>query len=112
MKFWPLVWSNLRRKKFRTTFTLLSILVAFLLFGYLAAINKAFELGVDVTGADRLVVIHKVSLIQPLPYSYFSELKQMPGVVDVSHATWFAGIYQEPKNFFPQMAVEAESWLR
>lgn len=112
MKYWPLVWSNLRRKKFRTLFTLLSIFVAFVLFGYLAAINMAFRLGVDVAGADRLVLIHKVSLIQPLPYSYLGRIQGIPGVVDVAHASWFGGIYQEPANFFPQMAVDPESYLR
>lgn len=112
MRFLPLIWSSLRRKKFRTIFTLLSILVAFVLFGYLAAINMAFRLGVDVTGADRLVLTHKVSLILPLPFSYLARIQAIPGVVDVAHATWFGGIYQEPSNFFPQMAVEPESYLR
>lgn len=112
MKFWPLVWSNLRRKKFRSTFTLLSILIAFLLFGYLAAINMAFRLGIDVTGADRLVLIHKISLIQPLPYSYLARIEATPGVVEATHATWFGGIYQDPKNFFAQMAVDPEGYLR
>lgn len=112
MKFWPLVWSNLRRKKFRSTFTLLSILIAFLLFGYLAAINMAFRLGIDVTGADRLMLIHKVSLIQLLPYSYLARIEATPGVVEATYATWFGGTYQDPKNFFAQMAVDPEGYLR
>ena len=58
MKYLGLIWKNLFRKKLRTLFTGLSIVVAFVLFGYLAAINLAFSLGVDVTGRDRLVVIH------------------------------------------------------
>ena len=37
MKYLPLLWSSLWRKKLRTIFTLLSIFVAFLLFGYLMA---------------------------------------------------------------------------
>ena len=67
MRFLPLIWGNLMRKKLRTAFTLLSILVAFLLYGYLAAINIAFQMGVDVAGADRLITIDKVSIIQLLP---------------------------------------------
>jgi len=35
MKFLPLLWSSLWRKKTRTIFTLLSVFVAFLLFGLL-----------------------------------------------------------------------------
>ncbi|MFQ5663310.1 MAG: ABC transporter permease [Terriglobia bacterium] len=112
MKFWPLIWSNLRRKKVRTTFTLLSILVAFLLYGYLAAINMAFRMGIDVTGADRLVLIHKVSIIQLLPESYQARIQAIPGVVDIASATWFGGIYQDPKNFFAQMPVDPERYLR
>ena len=67
MKFLPLVFSNLKRKKVRTFLTFSSVLVAFVLFGYLATIENALAAGVSVAGADRLVVRHKVSLIQPLP---------------------------------------------
>lgn len=112
MKFWPLVWSSLRRRRVRTFFTLLSVLVAFLLFGYLAAINMAFRLGIDVAGADRLVLRHKVSFSFLLPESYQSRIESVEGVVDVTHASWFGGIYQEPKNFFPQFAVDPEGYLK
>jgi len=67
MKFLPLVWRNLMRRKVRTLVTVLSIMVAFMLFGLLMAIRAAFSMGVDVAGADRLMVIHRVSIIQPLP---------------------------------------------
>jgi len=112
MKFWPLIWSSLRRKRVRTLLTLLCILIAFLLFGYLAAINMSFRMGVDLTGVDRLVLRHKVSIIQLLPESYQEQIEKVPGVVDVAFATWFGGIYQDPKNFFPQMAVDPERFLR
>ena len=112
MKFLPLVWRNLLRRKVRTTFTLLSIVVAFVLFGYLSAIRVAFGMGVDVAGADRMLVIHKVSLIQPLPESYLGRIAAIDGVEDVSHMTWFGGIYQDPRNFFAQFAVAPESYLR
>ena len=112
MKFLPLVWRNLLRRKVRTTFTLLSIVVAFVLFGYLSAIRVAFGMGVDVAGADRMLVIHKVSLIQPLPESYLGRIAAIDGVEDISHTTWFGGIYQDPRNFFAQFAVDPESYLR
>ena len=60
MKFFALVWSSLKRKKSRTILTLLSIFVAFLLFGLLCAIKEAFTSGVTMAGADRLIVRHKV----------------------------------------------------
>jgi len=111
MKYLYLVWSNLKRRKLRTLLTLLSIMVAFLLFGYLGAIRQAFSQGVDVAGADRLIVRHKVSIIQLLTESYESRIEQLPGVANATHATWFGGIYQEPKNFFAQMPVEADEYF-
>ncbi len=112
MKFAPLVWRNLLRRRARTLFTLLSVTVAFLLYGLLMTIRTAFTLGVDVAGADRLVLVHKVSFIIPLPISYQERIRGVEGVADVTHATWFSGVYQEPANFFPQLAVEPEAWLR
>ena len=41
MKYLHLIWSNLKRKKLRTLLTLLSIVVAFILFGFLSAIKQA-----------------------------------------------------------------------
>ena len=112
MKFLPLVWKNLFRRRARTLFTVLSIVVAFVLFAYLAAIRLAFGTGVSVAGADRMLVIHKVSLIQPLPESYLGRIAAVDGVADISHMSWFGGIYQDPRNFFAQFAVDAESYLR
>ncbi len=111
MKFLPLIWSNLMRRKIRTLFTLLSILVAFLLFGYLSAINLAFRMGIDLAGADRLVLRHKVSIIQMLPVSYQARIKQVDGVAAVTHQTWFGGVYQDPKNFFMQSPVEPDEFF-
>ena len=111
MKFFPLIWSNLKRRKVRTIFTLLSILVAFILFGYLAAIRMAFSMGVDVVGSDRLSTIHKTAIIMPLPISYKDRIAAVPGVEAVTHLNWFGGIYQDPKNFFPQMAVDTDTYL-
>jgi putative ABC transport system permease protein len=111
MKFLPLVWSNLRRKKARTLLTVLSVLVAFVLFGFLSAIKQALTGGVQMAGADRLVVRHKVSIIQLLPESYKAHMKRIPGVLLAAHQTWFGGIYQDPKNFFMQAPVEPDEFL-
>ena len=98
MKFLPLIWKNVWRRKFRTAFTLLSIFIAFLLFGILMTIRTAFSFGVEIAGLDRLVLIHKVSLIMPLPLAYQAQLQQVPGVEIVTHQTWFNGIYQDPRT--------------
>jgi len=108
MKYFYLVFSSLKRKKLRTLLTILSIMVAFVLFGYLTAIRQAFDAGVEVAGADRLIVRHKVSIIQLLPESYEDKIERLEGVDNAAHSTWFGGIYQEPRNFFAQMPMEPE----
>ena len=112
MKFLHLITSNLRRKKLRTSLTLLSIVVAFVLFGFLASIQQALVGGVALAGADRLIVRDKVSIINLLPVSYEARMERIPGVDFATHQTWFGGIYQEPKNFFMQNPVEPEKFLK
>lgn len=112
MKFLALIWSNLKRKKLRTSLTLLSILVAFVLYGLLCTIKEAFTAGVTMAGADRLVVRHKVSLIMTLPVTYEARMERIPGVTSAVHFTWFNGIYQnEPKNFFGSFPTDPEPFL-
>jgi putative ABC transport system permease protein len=111
MKFFPLVWSNLKRKKLRTLLTLLSIIVAFFLYGMLCALSEALTAGVSVAGVDRLITRHKVSIIQMLPFSYQARIAAIPGVSSVAHQSWFGGIYQDPKNFFASIPVEPEPFL-
>src|SRR3974390_3192563 len=113
MSFFHLVLSNLKRRKLRTILTLLSIFVAFVLYGLLCTIKEAFTAGVTMAGADRLIVRHKVSLIMSLPVSYQERIKNIPGVDTVTHFTWFNGIYQnEPKNFFGTFPFELEPFLK
>jgi len=108
MKYFYLIFSSLKRKKLRTGLTILSIMVAFILFGYLTAIRQAFDAGVEVAGADRLIVRHKVSIIQLLPESYEAKIENIDGVDNAMHSTWFGGIYQEPRNFFAQIPIVPE----
>jgi putative ABC transport system permease protein len=112
MKFLPIVWRNLLRRKFRTFFTIGAIFFAFLLFGVLMAIKSAFAMGVDMAGQGRLMVIDKVSIINPLPASYEQQIRQIEGVTDITHANWFGGYYQDVRNQFATFATDPESWLR
>jgi putative ABC transport system permease protein len=111
MKYFPLILSNLFRKKIRTMLTIGSFAVALFLFGLLAVVRGAFNQGVEVAGADRLVVINKVSIIQPLPISYRERILRIPGVKNINFANWFGGVYQDEKNFFPIMAVDDDTFL-
>ncbi len=111
MKFFHLVASSLRRKKLRTALTMLSIVVAFLLFGILAILKQSLTGGIDVADASRIVVRHRVSIIQLLPAAYEARMERLPGVADAMHLTWFNGIYQDPKNFFGNFPVKPEEFF-
>lgn len=106
MKYLPLLWANLRRKPARLVFTVLSVLVAFLLFGILSATREAFVGGVELVGNDRLITMHRISLIQPLPQAYANRIAGVPGVERVGFASWMQGYYREPRNHVPLMAVD------
>jgi len=110
VKYARIILANLGRKKVRTILTVGSFFVAFFLFGVLATLNFTFGMGTEVASAERLAVINKVSLIQPLPEAYKDQIAALPGVTLVTHANWFGGVYQDPKNFIAQFAVEPESW--
>lgn len=111
MKYFHLLWRNLLRRKVRTTFTFLSIAVAFFLFGLLMAVRHGFDAGIQIAGQSRLLTIHKVSIIQLLPIRYLSQIRSTAGVAEATHSTWFGGVYQDPRNFFPQIAVDPEKYL-
>jgi putative ABC transport system permease protein len=107
-----LIRKNLFRKKLRAILMIVSIVIAFAIFGVLAAFQSAFYSGEDVAQADRLVVVNKINFTQPLPISYFNRIGGVEGVRDVTHLNWFGGYYQDPKNFLVVLAVEPESWMR
>lgn len=109
MKFLGLIRANLFRKKIRFILTIGSFAVALFLFGILAVVRVAFSGGVDIAGADRLVVINRTSIIQPLPFAYADKIKRIPGVKEITYANWFGGVYQDERNFFPQFAIDVDN---
>ena len=110
MKFWPLLFANLGRRKLRTALTAGSFAVAIFLFCLLLAIRAGFQQGVEAAGVDRLLVINKFSFIQPLPVAHRDRILQVPGVEEATFASWFGGIYQDPKNMFPQFAIDHRTY--
>lgn len=110
MKYLPLILRNLLRKKTRTLLTIGSIAVALFLFGLLVTIETALNAGLEVAGANRLVIRNRISLIMPLPYAYQERIRQIPHVNEVAFASWFGGIYQDERNFFPQFAIDPDTW--
>jgi len=109
MKFRGLIFANLFRKKLRLILTVGSFAVALFLFAFLAVVRGAFNRGADIAGADRLVTINRVSIINPLPLAYRDKIQRIPGVKYVTHNNWFGGVYQEEKNFFPQFVIDVEN---
>jgi putative ABC transport system permease protein len=111
VRYLPLLWAGLFRKKARTILTLLSIVVAFALFGLLQAVQVAFESGADAADAKRLLTTARYSIIEPLPMSYQRRIEQVPGVVGVAYADWFGAKYQNESNAFPVFAVDPARYL-
>lgn len=111
MNYLHLIRAALLRKRTRTLLTLLSIVAAFALFGLLDAVRVAFTAPDSVTGIDRLIVASRFSIIQPLPYADYDRIRRVPGVEEVAYVNWFGGVYQDPKNFFPNIAVSPKAYL-
>lgn len=111
---WPflkLILRNLGRQKLRNGLTGLGLVVAISAFGLLRTVVDAWYAGAEATSANRLITRNAISLVFPLPISYLQRIRQVDGVTVASYASWFAGVYIDPKNFFPQFAVEPESYL-
>ena len=105
MKYLHLIWAALFRSKTRTFLTLLSVITAFLLFGMLDAVRVSFNAGTNLAGYNRLVVASRLSITQMLPLRLESEIERVPGVQKAVRMAWFGGIYQDQKNFFPNMST-------
>ena len=111
MKFLPLIWTSLWRKKARTVFTLLSIMIAFLLFGLLQGINawlNAFGTG---SNANRLYVVSRVSQVQPLPSAYLHQIEAVPGIRQATYIAGISGFYQEKSNNLLALATDVQKFF-
>jgi putative ABC transport system permease protein len=92
--------ANLFRKRTRTTLTVLSVIMAFLLFGLLQSLNVLFNAGADFVGATRLMTQARVSFTSPLPLGAVPRVETVPGVARVAYSQWFGGIWQENTPVF------------
>lgn len=108
MKFFPLLWATLWRKKVRTILTLLSLVTAFLLLGLLQAANSLFSGGTQRLSANLLITQARVSFTSPLPMRHLSQIEAIPGIESISWSQFFGGVYKDEKNFFPQFAVDPD----
>jgi putative ABC transport system permease protein len=111
MNFLKLILRNAFRHKLRTGLTIFGIVVAILAFGLLQTVVTAFYAGANAASSTRLVARNAISLTFSLPISYRARIKGVDGVTSIGYANWFGGIYQEPKNFFPQFAIDGATYL-
>ena len=111
MTMWGLLFANLFRHRTRTTLTLLSLMIAFLLFMLLRAIAAAFAGGVTVAGMDRLIVDAKYSMSDNLPLASVAQIRALDGVAGVAQMNWFGAYYQDPKNGFAQYVVDPAAFF-
>ena len=110
--FVPLmVLKNAFRHKLRTSLTVVGIIVAITAFGLLRTIVDAWYAGAEATSSARLVSRNAISLVFPMPLTYAQKIRQVRGVTAVSWANWFGGVYITERNFFPQFAIDAATYL-
>jgi putative ABC transport system permease protein len=101
MKYLMLIWAGLWRKKTRTILTMLSIVVAFLLFGLLQGINQGIKAGLSDTGNKRLWTTPRMSAVSSMPASLLEQIQTVKGVSNVAHLSFFGGYFQDAKNALP-----------
>ena len=111
MNDFDLVRKNLFRRKLRAALMIVSILIAFMIFGVLAGFYRAFTAGEDRAAADRLITVNKINFTQPMPIAYFNRVRAVDGVRQITHANWFGGYYQDPKNFLMTLAIEPATYF-
>jgi putative ABC transport system permease protein len=112
MKFLGLILKSARRSKRRTALTVLSVALAVFLFASLRAVLDGFNAGTEGASSTRIITQRSTSLMFEMPISYGEAIKTIPGVQDLTWANWFGGVYKDPRNFFPQFAIDPESYLR
>ncbi len=102
---------NAFRHKLRTILTIVGLVVAIAAFGLLRTIVDAWYAGAEMSSSTRLVTRSAISLTFPLPLNYAQRIRGVPGVSSLSWANWFGGVYVTERNFFPQFAIDAPSYL-
>lgn len=97
---------NSVRNPLRTTLTVMGIAIGVIAFSFLQTVLAAYYFGLDASSPNRLVARHRVSLFNLLPLAQAEKIRNVPGVTQVSWGIWFGGYYQDPKQFFGQIAVD------
>ena len=111
MNLLRLVFRNIFRHSLRSFLTILGIGVTITAFGLLRTLVSAWNTGVEASSDNRLITRNAVSFIFPLPLTYRNRIATINGVELVTYANWFQGVYIDENQFFPRLAVDAETFL-
>ena len=107
MKYLPLVWANLWRKRVRTVLTMISVVVAFVLFGILDGVTSAFDLAVERIQRRQSSGRSLVSGADECRSRTSKRIESVPGVRAVGFMAFFGGYFQERKNPINGAAIDA-----
>jgi putative ABC transport system permease protein len=112
VKYFPLIWAGLWRRPARTIFTLLSVAVAFFLFGILQGLNDGFDKAIADQRLDRLITDPRVVGGPPLPIAALEQIERIPGVIHVAQRATLIGSYREPKNMVAVLATDPQRFFQ
>jgi putative ABC transport system permease protein len=112
MKYLPLIWSGIWRRRGRAVLMLLQIVCAFTLFGVLQGVSSGTRQAIEATHGDRLYVASRISASEPLPIAMLERLRATPGIRDVSPRAVLLGTAGKSDRSFPVIAVDAEPFFR
>ncbi len=107
MKYFPLVWAALWRKPARLILTLLSVTMAFTLFGVTIGFNASVENLVAMSQMNRAGTGARFG--GPLPYAYKGEILKIPGVTKVTAFAGLHGYYRDKKNNIGILMLEPDA---
>lgn len=96
MKYLPLIWAGIWRKRARALLLLLQIVSAFTLFGLLQGLNSGIKEAITRTHGDRLYIGSSVSIGDPLPLALLQRIRAVAGVRYVTPRIHLLGSYQKP----------------
>ena len=111
MFYFKLIFKNVFRAKLRSSLTITGLVIAIVAFGLLQTVVDAWFAGSNAASASRLVARNSISLVFPMPVYYRERIRAVPGVKSVTLLNWFGGVYKEPRNFFPQFAVDHDNFF-
>jgi len=111
MFFLKLALRNAFRARLRSGLTVLALVIALVAFGLLQTVVGAWNAGVEMASATRVVTRSAISLTFSLPLYYRDRIRAVEGVRRVAASNWFGGVWRDEKSFFAQFAVDAENYF-